>query len=625
MATRAHRKKLEKEAKEKKELPAKEREESEEDVEVVAPKGAQKKNPFLFLCEDDEDKEDDSEQSDKEDSSDHSQIKESDTKVAEVPKSKGKKGNVTKKGKIEPAQATNENEEKDEDEDFDQILEQYGTAPQTIKSENVKKSEVQLLLINPSCLNPQNEEKKIFGSKIVKQANRQERGGNRGGRGGRGGRQVILQKNKKFYMVTPRDSWPPVSATFIEMVLAESKNGINYFKIKWSPEYHNAQQHFFECVETGDPNTLTHLLQKFPYHVDSMLQLCEACKLTNQTDLALEFLEKILFFFENSWNYLFKPTQNTYGRLEYTHPENRSFFVAIVRQIQMLDRRGCSRTCLELCKLLLTMDLSDPMGALLMIDTFCIRSREYVFLLDLYFSQQFPENLQYLPNFAFNAALAKFHIENNKEEQEKLSEGFLSKKDLSSASEMLISAIFLFPGIVPLLLPKAGIDRLFITYNGERLNVLEQPFYLSTPDFPVLNRLQTLYISRNFALWKVPQVQDWLRKIVSDVTLRVLANDPMVENSRAIVEETFKGKEDTFVKHYMLSEIGEVLDLLPPELSRGGFEIYDAVDRPRTTSTPQNPLALFFQSLFPWHQQPQNQGEWLATVMQQLGFEDPQE
>lgn len=32
---------------------------------------------------------------------------------------------------------------------------------------------------------------------------------------------------------------------------------------------------YFECVESGDPNTIAQLLQYHPYHVDALVQLAE--------------------------------------------------------------------------------------------------------------------------------------------------------------------------------------------------------------------------------------------------------------------------------------------------------------------------------------------------------------
>ena len=40
------------------------------------------------------------------------------------------------------------------------------------------------------------------------------------------------------------------------MELTEAGNGISKFQIEWSPEYSESQLHFYDAVNTGDPNQL---------------------------------------------------------------------------------------------------------------------------------------------------------------------------------------------------------------------------------------------------------------------------------------------------------------------------------------------------------------------------------
>ena len=54
----------------------------------------------------------------------------------------------------------------------------------------------------------------------------------------------------------------------------------------------------------------------------------------------------------------------------------------MVKYIDVLGRKGCSRTALEYCKLLFGLNpRNDTHGALLRIDYYAIRAREYEFLL----------------------------------------------------------------------------------------------------------------------------------------------------------------------------------------------------------------------------------------------------
>jgi hypothetical protein len=90
----------------------------------------------------------------------------------------------------------------------------------------------------------------------------------------------------------------------------------------------------------------------------------------------------------------------------------RPFLLALFHYIGILGKRGCSRTALEYCKLLLRLDPSDPFAVHLSIDNFALRSKSYDFLpqfLRLDKETRAKEiGMDVLPNFAFSLALAKF-------------------------------------------------------------------------------------------------------------------------------------------------------------------------------------------------------------------------
>lgn len=62
-------------------------------------------------------------------------------------------------------------------------------------------------------------------------------------------------------------------------------------------------------------------------------------------------------------------------------PANKSFFKALFRHTQNLCRWGCIATGLECCKLLLSLDDADPMGAIFFIDYMAIRAGNIRFTL----------------------------------------------------------------------------------------------------------------------------------------------------------------------------------------------------------------------------------------------------
>lgn len=126
------------------------------------------------------------------------------------------------------------------------------------------------------------------------------------------------------------------------------------------------------------------------------------------------------------------------------NPLNRQLFACLVLYMLGLGAQGCHRCALEICKLLLAMDLSNDVShSLLHIDYYAIRSRKYDFL--HFFARTFVgQHLTYvvplnstnavetaeggrnawnisdlrlaIPNFAFSAALATFLQASNRKQ-----------------------------------------------------------------------------------------------------------------------------------------------------------------------------------------------------------------
>ena len=94
------------------------------------------------------------------------------------------------------------------------------------------------------------------------------------------------------------------------------------------------------------------------------------------------------------------------------------FCDCLVKYIDILGRKGCSRTSLEYCKLLLSINPStDPYGALLRIDFYALRAHDYQLYID--FIRRLPlelypdepcSSLLILPNVLLSVSLAKFSL-----------------------------------------------------------------------------------------------------------------------------------------------------------------------------------------------------------------------
>ena len=104
--------------------------------------------------------------------------------------------------------------------------------------------------------------------------------------------------------------------------------------------------------------------------------------------------------------------------LEHEHL-NKVFAECLVKYIDILGRKGCSRTSLEYCKLLLSLDpTTDLFGSLLRLDFYAVRAHEYDYLIDftkkvcleIYPDDTDSQNasLLIIPNLLMTTSLAKF-------------------------------------------------------------------------------------------------------------------------------------------------------------------------------------------------------------------------
>jgi len=206
------------------------------------------------------------------------------------------------------------------------------------------------------------------------------------------------------------------------------------------------------------------------------------------------------------------------------------------------------------------------------------------------------------------------------------SKGLSSTKSLLSATELLQSAILLFPTVATQILMKLGVNQVVVSDKGQRINIFEHPFFLNTPNYHDLPPLIATYINRNYQLWKYPNATEWLTETLKSIFINsIITDDPVIANYPVLLEEAYKEKSDKFIKHHLLSEIGEVLDILPSQVTRNGLEIYDRVEIPREAQG-MNPLALFFRSLLPWGdplmRQQQPSPAWLNNLLAQMGLND---
>lgn len=343
-----------------------------------------------------------------------------------------------------------------------------------------------LLHIEHKNLNPDNEMKKIFGSKVV--AGEQNKTRRRRG----------FQPTSSYVKLVPvKPEWPPVKGTGLTMEIQEtSSSGTTFFLFRHNSTYQQVQKQFWTAVDSLNPENVMELVRRHPYHVDSLIQLSEMCRIQEDSSMAAELIQRSLYSIEAAFHSNFSLTSGK-SRISYKYRENRGFFLALFYHIGYVSKKGCHRTALEFCKLLYSLDPdSDPLACLLLIDFLCLRSSEYDFLLRFYHELEPAKNLSQLPNFAFSVALAQFQLEMEK-----------SPSSTPLADELLQSALLHFPTVLHQLLDKCSV--------APDPRVEKHPHFALTKEYALprpLNQLVSLYTARSFHCWKDPDVLIWLER-----------------------------------------------------------------------------------------------------------------
>ncbi|KAL7870944.1 hypothetical protein SRHO_G00084410 [Serrasalmus rhombeus] len=510
----------------------------------------------------------------------------------ETPKSDGDRklnNKKKKKRKKKKASAGDMQEESGAGDDIDALLETIKkTNGLSHTSEDCGASGYRpVLYVEHRNLNPENELKRYFGARAVL--------------GDQKPRQRQRQFHRSTWMTTPKDTWPRFSRPGISMSLLESKDGLQFFVFEHSRDYQQVQFKFFDAVESMDPNNIVVLLQLNPYHVDSLLQLSDVCRIQEDQETARDLIERALYSFECAFHPVFSLTSGT-SRLDYRRPENRAFYLAVYKHMMFLEKRGCPRTALEYCKLILSLDPdNDPLCMLLLIDFLCLRCREYASLIRLYEEWKVHRNLSQLPNFAFSVALACYHLSQQEETTSDESQRMKVKSDI-----MLQEALIMFPGVLMPLLdlctvqPDAAVSSHAFFGPKSRLG---QP--------PALTELEGLYVGRCHSLWKEAGVMLWMEGNVREVLKRVDSQDPLVDDCQNKRKQRYQSAPRSIHRHVLLSEIKEATSTLPLEVTTQPVMSYDPLppldsimsytrpERQNARASNESTLSLLFRSLLP--------------------------
>ncbi|XP_047041062.1 uncharacterized protein LOC124645306 [Helicoverpa zea] len=455
--------------------------------------------------------------------SEHGSDREEETsdKVAAQTAPATKKKNFKKKGK---GKARKPLEELDDiDRSLQEVNAMLGDPPPAPEAEVKKTNEALLVLARDrKHLNVANELRRLFGPDT--ENNRRARHpSNRA----ISMKRVLVHPNKDTTIYEFRN-------TGLTMAKYKEDQIKKYFVFNHSEAYQKMHRAFLTRFSTLSTSTLLMTMEeaRANMHVEALLEISDRLFRVEEAGIANEIVENVVTYLQYVAHPLFVLTQDNV-RLEYKFMENRPFHVAMLKYIYLLTNKACHRTALEIAKMMVVIDPSDPLAIISIIDVLALRAREHEWLIGTisYFDRHRDACLLY--NINYSNALAHFHV------------AVKNKQDLTTADALLREAILAHPVVLLKILECCKVSNTTVT---------EHPIFASDPKMPWTNGLQDLffiYAKMTSPRWNEPPVMNWLMKNVTELC-EAYDNDPAV-------------REDA--QHWSINRNG-LFQVWPPEYLR---------------------------------------------------------
>eukprot|EP00210_Caulerpa_lentillifera_P006380 g6094.t1 len=509
----------------------------------------------------------------------------------------------------------------DQEEDLDTLLSKLElTNDKEVTPELVNEIKaVDILQLNMKTLRGDEELNRIFGASVVAnvEAELEKKRRKEQGVRERSHTRTPHRFLRRFVLVTPHPDWEaPISTLTMDFkgnlthftlmggqCIPGSTDDGELFEFVGLSRYVEDHKRFLAVRDMGDPNLLANFANLHPYHVESLIAMYDFLMSTGQSLHAEECLKRALFILELSWHKNFSPFTGK-CRIDYKVETNRMLFDALFRHVQQLSKRGCVRTSFECCKFLLSLDKSDPLGALCMIDYLALRAGEYNFILELINELEDGPSLALRPGIVYSMALAEFRL---KEE----------------VTERLTHAILIHPMVIVRLVGKLK-DK-GVRFGSEWDAILTNKFFSKADDggSASLNHLVNLFVERHHMLYKPPEVLEWLKegckKALAAKEGGTLIQGAAAEDWECVRVNFFPPDDRNEYKNLHLYDFSDEVNQLPEDVMQmgGGLEdvearMAEALERHRGVDgvirlrdedlRQANPLLIFLQSLLPWVQ-----------------------
>lgn len=355
-----------------------------------------------------------------------------------------------------------------------------------------------ILGTHPKYLNVCNELKRLFGPEEPEEIKNRNK----------------LQPHRvrllKKVMVSPTTDTPIYNFKRggLSMSIVKRENDVTYFVYDHDLQYQKMHSAYLVEYTNNFTRSRTFLastnLERFDafrrrMHVEALLEVADILFRLDENSLANEIVENVVTYFQYCAHHSFN-LSSLKVRLLYSYLENRPFHVAMLKYLYLLSNKACHRTALEIAKMLMNIDPSDPMAVLFIIDTLALRAREHQWLIDAieYLNKHRQASMLY--NIQYSHALAQFHVATK------------NKRDLTDADQYLQVAIMSYPAVVV---------RIFEYANIKEQKVLSHKLFEDDPPSESgegLNELILIYAKLTWERWREPRVIDWFIRNVVEAT-----------------------------------------------------------------------------------------------------------
>lgn len=456
-----------------------------------------------------------------------------------------------------------------------------------------------ILQVDPKFLSAENELRRIFGSKVVSSFQKSHQtGSSRQVRGGRHG----SHNHRKTILVTPSEHWHRWDGS-LSMELLETRDGYHYFKYVHSSSYSQVQSAYEAAKATHDLNGIASILFYHPYHLDSLITMAEYFKFSGDQQMAADSIAKCLYALECAWHPMFSPFQGTCQLKYIGHESNRPLFTALFTHMNDMHRRGCHRSALEICKLLLSLDSDDRKGAMQCIDYFSLRAEEYKWLEQFSEEYRTDNSIWLIPNFSFSLAICRFYLEH-----EEGSNNTQMKPGKATSTDLLKQALLLNPPVLKKLVAKVPLKDQAWT------KILKHSYFGSDQTgIPTVDHLINIYVERSYLIWRLPDLQKLLRNSALLAIDTLERNKCEAQDWACVRKEAFPSDKNEY-SHLLVSDFSDSVPTMPPD------NLQNFLVDPRMREVPngdqvanpphgggaprnianRNALAVLFESMLPW-------------------------